>query len=425
MLPNNCLRFIYFTFVCGILQAQFAPLNIAQRNSILNILVDFDKVQQAVWELTLFNNLLDDTSRPKRIHNMSNFVLHDSREYKSCKYKSYPTNTPHYSQEIFFIIPQWLSTLYFYRIQLQMAFCGENPSHLFLIDRNTMATSLIPQGQELVQMTSKLFVLGLGDLCQVDVYVFCHPCGSHPLRLIKHTHTNWLKEWELYNHDLNGMELSTGQGPYDPIEKDTCSQLYYSYQPIPFFIACLQLTLSKLHNFTDSQHNIGSQPPGIHEICHNMVLSSDFLRNYFSENSIHKKFLFIHGTRMIRTSFTAISLKPSSLSESFETFLVPFDDPTWIGIIVSILAISGVIAVTKLQSIIQRFGTALFWSYACLTGQYGGTGDILMMLPRSGLQTFHLYSSLLLLPDWGRVLSRVVIILLDHYIATRTSQLYR
>lgn len=182
---------------------------------------------------------------------MSNFVLNNSRQYNSCNNASYtdPNRSPRYRQEIFFIIPaipQWLSTASFYQIQFQMSFCGENPSLIFFIDSKARATTIIPLAPSLIQMISKLFVLGLSDQTQVDMYVFWHPCGSYPLRWIKHYHTNSFKEWEFYNHKLNEMRVSTGQGPHHPIEASRCVRLYYSNKPIPLTIACLQLTLGKL-----------------------------------------------------------------------------------------------------------------------------------------------------------------------------------
>ncbi|OXA39332.1 hypothetical protein Fcan01_25914 [Folsomia candida] len=392
MLVHLSFSFTYFILLCGKLQAKFILSHLTPGNSIVNILVDLYRVNNAAWELNLLNNLLDDNSHPKRIHNMSSFVLYDSKQYKRCYYNSYidPKMTSHYSQEIFLIlpaVPKWLATGNFYGIQSQMASCGENPDVIFLIDRDANTASFVPRPRRLVKLTSKLFVLGRGAQGTVDIHVFCYPCSPHPLRRIDHTNSNSFKlmEWELYNHNSNGMIVSIGSEQEYSRKRHTCSSLHYSDRSFPTLINCLQITLGQRRNFTHGQtHGArGHKPHTIHVIEYNKLLTT-YMMNYFVlHNSPEKLSLLIYDIKVIRTTLTVISLKSSSLVESFESFLLPFDAPTWTGIIVSVLGIAAVIALTKLESVMYRFSTALFWTYACLTGQYDGTNDVLRMLPRS------------------------------------------
>ncbi|OXA42147.1 hypothetical protein Fcan01_23165 [Folsomia candida] len=380
MLAKYSLYFALFTFLCGKLPAQLTTLSLAPNNSIFNILVNLAQLNDTVWELALFNNLLDYNSRPKLIHNMSNFDVYDSKRYMTCGYKLYtgPKITLRYSQEIFFVIPsasKWLATVKFYHVQLQIASCGANPSLIFLIDRSATSTSVIPNGHRLVSLTARLFVLGPNKLGLINMYVFCHTCGSNLLRWIDHNHPDSLKQWKLYNYNLNGMQVWMGWAHENNRNQNTCASLYYSSRSFRSLIICLRKTLSKLYNFTDCYNY--PLPHNLHYVSHNSILSSSsHLGNHPWKDS-----LFIYHIRMLRTSLTAISLKPSSLVESFGTFLIPFDTPTWIGIIVSVLAIPAVIAITKLGSVTHQYATALFWAYACLCGQYGVTNDILRMRP--------------------------------------------
>ncbi|OXA46155.1 hypothetical protein Fcan01_19060 [Folsomia candida] len=313
---------------------------------------------------------------------MSNFVLDNSKQYKRCDNKSYtaPKRNTHFGQEeIFFIIPavsQWLATMNFYDVQFQLVSCGENPSIIFFVDRNALTTSFIPIEPRLVGLTSKLFVLGLSNLHQLHIYVFCHTCGSHPLRWIDHNHSDLFKEWKLYNYNLHRMPVLIVWGYLYSRKTDTCHSLQNAGRYFPTLMVCLQRTLNQQYNFTSFDPTLDRPPLSLNKILHVNIWSSHFL----SGNSSRKESFFIYHIKIFRTSLTAISLKPSSLVESFEKFLLPLDAPTWIGIIVSVLSIATVIAITKPKSITCRFANSLFWTYACLTGQYGGTSYILRML---------------------------------------------
>lgn len=141
---------------------------------------------------------------------------------------------------------------------------------------------------------------------------------------------------------------------------------------------CLQLTLGKLLNFTnvivDAAKFRGAMFSNeVPEISYDQVLSSRQVDHFILRNSYWRKSVFTYTMKIIPTTVTAISFKSSSLIDSLETFLLPFDTLTWIGLLLSLFTISVVIASRKLQESLtsgaNSFAKALFWTYACLSGQ--------------------------------------------------------
>lgn len=195
------------------------------------------------------------------------------------------------SQEIFFIIPAvpgWLATLNFYQVQLQIAFFKENPDLIFLIDTNATTASFIPQSSVLVGLTSKVFVLGPGELSLINTYIFCPTCEFQPLRRVYHNYPDSSKEWKLYNYNLNGRPIKIGWVWSNSINKYTCSNLYNSEGSFPTIITCLQKTLRKFYNFTDYD-GLAEMPQNLPIISHNCMLSPF----HHLDNSSLKNFIYL------------------------------------------------------------------------------------------------------------------------------------
>ncbi|OXA46020.1 hypothetical protein Fcan01_19267 [Folsomia candida] len=245
---------------------------------------------------------------------------------------------------IYFIIPaisKWLDARNLYQVQLSLSSCGDNPDSVFLVDTDVTENNA----------------------------------------------QNLIREWEFYNLNLNGMLILSSHA--FSTEMVTCSSLYYSGRSYPWLAVCLHLTLKKLLNFTDSKLDDGSDlTPEDPKIFYNLILPSFCVDHFILSNSSWRKSVFVYTIKIIQTKVTAISVKSSSFVDSFETFLLPFDTPTWIGLLLSSVAIALIVASPKLleeslKSGVNSFSKALFWTYACLSGQFSGTGGIMRMLPNS------------------------------------------
>lgn len=388
----------HFTLLFTQLRANFSlsRINDASETSVFHILVDLIKVRQTSTEQALLDNLLHGHTRLKVIFNMSNLALRNIKHYNRCNHFAYvnPKSTPHFQQESTFIImpaiPNWLlEPGQLYGIQSNLASCAEYPSFLFLVDTGVTAQSMIlAQSNQSypIKLPTKLFVLNPKES---DIHVFCYPCGDFPLRRITNNPPNLIQQWKLYNHDFNKKTIVRAMGSNKFSRKlNTCFSLRYSGRRFPWYVTCVQLALGKLYNFTDVEidnEKIPAFPPANQVIYYNGMMTMSDLDALVLDDSSERWSLLIYNMKIVPTIITVISLKSRTTVDSLGTFLTPFDSPTWIGIIISVLAISFVIAFPKLEESLSRaatsFGKVLFWTYACLSGQYGGTNEILRILP--------------------------------------------
>lgn len=328
MIENMLIKFLkhcfHLTLLIFKLQAQpsLKYIHDASTIPVFQIFVDFVNVRQTLAELTLLNNLLDDETHAKVIFNMSNFTLDGTKYYKSCNHRAYPNpkRTTRFNQAstsvVMPAIRNWLAEGgNIYNIQRSLTSCSENPEFMFLVDsgvsaKSVISTAFMSHRTPPVKLTCKLFVL---NPIELDLYVFCHPCGDTPLRGVKINPLNFIEEWRSYNRNLNKIRFSSIPQSTFSTKSNTCYSHYYAGRCFKSSLICVRLTLGKIYNFTDVKIDNeifprDDDPPGIQRIYYNLILTMSDLEKYILKDGPWRQSLFIYTLKIVPTVITTISL---------------------------------------------------------------------------------------------------------------------
>ncbi|OXA48869.1 hypothetical protein Fcan01_16585 [Folsomia candida] len=253
------------------------------------------------------------------------------------------------------------------RIIALIVLMNEDPNYIFMkISDGNLKSQDFPR----FTVTSKFFFFnGPG------FYTVCIPCKFKnsliPINPIISLN-NLAKIWTLHNQNLHSNPVLTFYSQTVYNFGTTCGPNLGSYHPNATRQDCGLAVLSDAFNFTNLNRQMYDSNKTYHfatflhmeQIADKVMIEAHFL----TENA-DKWSILIHAIDTNRFKFVVVTKQPETF-DSAKILLTPFDQGTWVGIVVAIL---GIVATIQFYGkdftpvkLFGRLGDALFWAFSSL-----------------------------------------------------------